>query len=271
MSKSERRLAHHKESSISDKELKPQLTAEQMEVQSQDDSPKNESFDSAARFFETMQNKSNSDLRNRNTSTKSSTAVVSAASGPTNNNNNKPSAAANSSTANAAARTSTSNLNRSNNSAATTSVPVTNSNNNQTGYGTRDSTFSEGGGGGSGGADHESLCGCCAHPSSCYEALVCFPCQVQRQLNALQPIADDDKDATSNACFLCYAFSWFFVIPALRFEVGSRLGSEEACCAAFMAGAFCPHLSLAQTHRQLQYLGLEPTGWFIEPYPHRME
>ena len=151
-----------------------------------------------------------------------------------------------------------------------------------------------GGGGASGASDIESLWACCAHPSSCFESVICCPCQVQRQLGALEPEAAD-PGARTNAPFPLYAASWFLVVPAIRHEVRLRLaafaaasapdgdggaraaaaaaaaaageaGSGYACFVDVAAGALCPVLSLAQTYRQLAFIGTSPSGWFVEPY-----
>ena len=101
--------------------------------------------------------------------------------------------------------------------------------------------------------------------------MVCLPCFIQRQLTALQPPSsssshDGGPNADDNASWIFYCVSWFFVVPAIRHEVNARFGKQDGCCFDFFAGAFCPQLSLAQTHRQLCYLGTPPKGWFLEPY-----
>lgn len=109
-----------------------------------------------------------------------------------------------------------------------------------------------------------SIWQCCAHPSSCYESLMCCPCQIQRQLAAIEA---EQPHVSENGPSLLYAATWFLVLPALRFEVNTRMGREAGCVSDFAAGACCPFLSLAQTYRQLAYLGRAPGGWFVEPYP----
>jgi hypothetical protein len=244
-----------------------------------------EDVDSAAKFFETMQTsneekKSSSNLRNRK-----ATNFADQQQQPSGNNNNNnqpqqqqsasskntnstPSAVPVSSNKNTT--TTNNNQNQSNTNTNNKYQPIESVLSNDDGYDPRQSTLSNPhGGAGLSDNDHEALLGCCHHPSSCYESLVCFPCQVQRQLSVLVP----ESPLSSNACWLCYGVAWFFVVPALRFEVAARLYGPEhqrtsGCCGDFLAGALCPVLSLAQTHRQLAYLGTPPTGWFtaLEPY-----
>lgn len=102
----------------------------------------------------------------------------------------------------------------------------------------------------------QGLFGCLSNFGTCLDVLVCTPCQVGYQCNAVKGLS-----RSMDMCWcLCSVPFCFLVIPWLRCEVVKKYNLSENQCVSCALALLFPVCTLCQLHHEMNFQGTNPGG-----------
>ena len=103
------------------------------------------------------------------------------------------------------------------------------------------------------------LFGCCHDCGMCIDHICCEPCQISRQLNALNGERDTCDIPMCALNCLCAPVAWACIFN-IRRKVVDKYHIDENMIASVLKCCCCPACNLCQTHTELTVRGTWPGG-----------
>ena len=96
--------------------------------------------------------------------------------------------------------------------------------------------------------------GCFSDITGCLDIMVCYPCMVGRQCEAVN---GNSNTPNTMWCLGTLVVCWFFppldmaIVPCLRTKLRDRHGINGGCCGDWICGVCCAPCAMCQISREL--------------------